>query len=497
MTTTEHVDVLIIGAGLSGIGMACHLRQHCPNKTFAIVERRRNIGGTWDLFRYPGVRSDSDMFTYAYSFRPWPGGEVLLEGASIRDYIEDTAQQYEVDQHIRFERKVLGAHWRSQQGLWTVQVLHEPSGQTQQYTCRFLVSCTGYFNYEQGYVPPFKGLEHFQGQVVHPQAWPEGLSVQGKRVVVIGSGATAISLVPALAAKAAHVTMLQRSPTYVASIPSTDAWVGWLRCFLSEASAYKVLRFRNAAMQRLLVICSKKYPALVKRFLLHAVKKRLDPAFDMKHFTPHYNPWDQRLCVVPDDDLFNVIRRGRASVETEHIASFVADGIRLENGQTLKADVVVTATGLSLQAMGGMQLQVDDRPIDLGQTLTYKSVMLGGLPNFGVVFGYTNATWTLKAELAARYLCRVLNHMDQGGYAQVVPDANGVENSQRPLFDLEAGYMKRAAAHFPKQGPQAPWTVKHSYWHDKRVLLSEPLEDGVLVFSTECVYSSGASSEFA
>lgn len=493
MTTIEHVDVLIIGAGLSGIGMACHLRQHCPNKTFAIVERRRNMGGTWDLFRYPGVRSDSDIYTYAYSFRPWQGEEVLLQGTRIREYIEDTAQQHEVDKHIRFESKVVSAHWRSQQGLWTVQVLHEPTGETQQYTCSFLVSCTGYFNYDHGYLPQFNGLEHFQGQVVHPQAWPEGLSVQGKRVVVIGSGATAVSLVPALAAQAAHVTMLQRSPSYVASIPSADAWVGWLRCFLSESTVYKLLRFRNAALQRMLVVLSKKYPNLVKWFLLRDVRKRLGSGFDMKHFTPSYNPWNQRLCVVPDGDLFKVIRRGRASVETGHIAHFVEDGICLENGQTLKADVVVTATGLSLQAMGGVQLHVDDSPIDFGKTLTYKSVMLGGVPNFGVLFGYTNATWTLKAELAAQYLCRVLNHMDQHGHTHVVPHVEGVENSLQPLFDLEAGYMKRAAEAFPKQGHQAPWTVKHSYWHDKRVLLLDPLEDGVLRFTAEGAHQSSGS----
>jgi monooxygenase len=483
MTTTEHVDVLIIGAGLSGIGMACHLRQRCPNKTFVILERRRHIGGTWDLFRYPGVRSDSDMYTYAYSFRPWSGGDVLLDGLSIRDYIEDTARHCEVEQHIRFESTVMRVHWCSQQRLWTVHVLHEPSGETQQYTCRFLVSCTGYFNYEHGYMPPFKGLENFHGQVVHPQAWPKGLSVQGKRVVVIGSGATAVSLVPALAATAVHVTMLQRSPTYIASIPSTDAWVPWLRCFLSEGTAYKVLRFRNAAFQRMLVLLSKKYPNLVKWFLLRGVRKQVGSGFDMKHFTPSYNPWDQRLCAVPDGDLFHVIRRGRASIETAHIECFVEDGVRLDNQQTLKADVVVSATGLSLLAMGGMQLQVDDTQLDFGKTITYKSVMLGGVPNFGVLFGYTNATWTLKAELAAQYLCRVLNHMDQLGHTQVVADVEGVENSQQPLFDLESGYMKRAAEQFPKQGFRAPWTVKHSYWHDKRVLLSDPLEDGVLRFS--------------
>lgn len=483
MASSNRVDVLIVGAGLSGIGMACHLRRHCPELSFLILEGRSQLGGTWDLFRYPGVRSDSDMFTYAYNFRPWLGDETVLDGARIAEYLDDTADAFDLKPHMLFQRKVVQADWCSANRQWFVQAKHASTGAVEQYSARFLVCCTGYFNYEQGHVPEFSGRQAFQGQWVHPQQWDANVQYAGKRVVVVGSGATAMTLVPALAEQAAHVTLLQRSPTYVASVPRATGGFSALRCFLSEQSVFRLVRKRNLLLQRWLVRLSKRYPSWVRWFLLRRVRQQVGAHVDMKHFTPSYNPWAQRLCVVPDGDLFHALRMGKASVVTDHIDAFDATGVRLKSGQHVAADVVVTATGLELLALGGMKLVVDGRDIDPGQTTAYKSVMLGDVPNFGVLFGYTNASWTLKVDLAAEYLCRVLKHMHQCGHSLVIPSMQGVPQGQKPLFDLDAGYMKRAADRFPKQGEHFPWQVVHDVEYDHNMLLKSSVEDGVLVFS--------------
>ncbi len=481
--SNSHVDVLIIGAGISGIGAACHIKQHCKGKTIQILERRNAIGGTWDLFRYPGIRSDSDMYTLGYSFKPWKGEKVLANGQEIREYVTEAAKDFQVTKDIQFGIKVTGAQWDSEAAQWTVQAVVEQTGETKVFTSRFLLGCTGYYNYDKGYLPEFKGIEQFKGKVVHPQHWPENLDYTGKKVVVIGSGATAITLVPAMADKAAHVTMLQRSPTYIASIPSVDPVSVMLKKFMPNSWVYSIGRARNIALQRLIFKLSKERPNAIKRLLLGATKARMGKNFDMKHFTPSYNPWDQRLCVVPDGDLFKALKKGEASIVTEHIDTFEAKGIRLKNGELLEADIVITATGLDLQILGGVGVEVDGRPIEIGDVLSYKGVMMSNIPNFAMVFGYTNASWTLKADLASEFVCRVINHMDQKGYATVVPDATGVSADGAPMFDLDAGYMKRAADRLPKQGPKAPWTIDNNYLADRPRLRKGEIEDGVLKFT--------------
>ncbi|MCQ8895783.1 NAD(P)/FAD-dependent oxidoreductase [Limnobacter humi] len=478
-----HVDVLIIGAGLSGIGAACHIKQNCKGKSIAILERRKAIGGTWDLFRYPGIRSDSDMFTLGYSFKPWKGEKVLANGDEIRNYVTEAAEEFGVTQDIHFGRKVVSAQWNSEQCQWTVEALDEESGKTEVFTSSFLLGCTGYYNYDQGYLPEFKGIQKFKGELVHPQKWTADIDYTGKRVVVIGSGATAITLVPAMSDKAAHVTMLQRSPTYIASIPSVDPVSSVLKKFMPDTLVYKIGRARNIGLQRLIFKLSKERPKAIKRLLLGATRLRMGKDFDMKHFTPSYNPWDQRLCVVPDGDLFKVLKQGKASIVTDHIDSFVENGIKLKSGQVLEADMVVTATGLDLQILGGMSLTVDGESLSPSQTMSYKGVMMSGIPNFGMVFGYTNASWTLKADLAAEYMCRLINHMESKGFSKVVPQAHGVDMNNTPMFDLEAGYMKRAADRLPKQGGKFPWTIENNYLADRPVLKKSKIEDEYLDFS--------------
>ncbi|HEX4842077.1 MAG TPA: NAD(P)/FAD-dependent oxidoreductase [Limnobacter sp.] len=478
-----HVDVLIIGAGLSGVGAACHIKQNCKGKTIKILERRKAIGGTWDLFRYPGIRSDSDMFTLGYSFKPWKGEKVLANGTEIRNYVTEAAKDHGVTKDIQFGLKVTSANWDSLANQWVVEGVIEETGEKQVYTANFLMGCTGYYNYDQGYSPEFPGIKNFKGTVVHPQFWPENLDYSGKRVVVIGSGATAITLVPAMADQADHVTMLQRSPTYIASIPSVDPVSVVLKKFMPDTWVYNLGRARNIALQRLIFKLSKERPNAIKRLLLGATRARMGKGFDMKHFTPSYNPWDQRLCVVPDGDLFKVLKKGKASIVTDHIDSFVKEGIKLKSGQVLEADIVVTATGLDLQILGGMGLTIDGKALNVGDVMSYKGVMMSDIPNFAMVFGYTNASWTLKADLASEFVCRVINHMDAKGYNRVVPNANGVSPEGSPLFDLEAGYMKRAADRLPKQGPVAPWTIENNYLADRPVLKKGKIEDGVLEFS--------------
>lgn len=474
-------DVLIIGAGLSGIGMACHLAMAHPSLRVGLLERRAAIGGTWDLFRYPGVRSDSDMFTFGYAFRPWHALDVMADGPSIRRYVIETAQQYGVDRRIHFGLKVVSSSWCSRERCWTVHALDEACGEPRDYRCRFLIVCTGYYNYDRGHLPSFSGEARFRGLRVHPQQWPEGLDYRGKHVVIIGSGATAVTLVPAMAVDAAHVTMLQRSPSYVLSLPRFDAISAVLQRFLPKSLVFRLARRRNIFLTRLIYKAARRWPGKVRTFLIAGVRRHLPAGADMRHFTPDYPPWDQRLCVVPDADLFEAIKRGKASVVTDRIATFTEQGIRLQSGEDLQADIIVTATGLEMQTLGGMTLQVDGEPRVMGELMTYKGVLLQDTPNFGCIFGYTNAPWTLKADLAARYLCRLLDYMARHGVQVVTPRAPPGERQDETIMDsLTSGYVQRGAPVLPRQGRDVPWRVLNNYERDCDMLLKQPVEDPAL-----------------
>ncbi|WP_237056930.1 flavin-containing monooxygenase [Microbulbifer sediminum] len=483
---TQHHDVLIIGAGLSGIGTACHLRQKSPDRDFAILERRDRIGGTWDLFRYPGIRSDSDMFSFGFSFRPWNGFKVLADGESIRRYISDTAGEYGVTDKIHFGVDLQEANWNSKLQRWELR--GEQRGAPVMYTSDFLISCTGYYDYRQGYLPPLPGIEQFGGQVIHPQQWPEDLDYTGKRIVVIGSGATAVTLVPALTDRAAHVTMLQRSPTYVLSVPAWDKISAVLEKFLPKSLVYRMARKRNIKLHRWIFKAARRWPTLTRRLMLRGVRRALGKNADMRHFSPDYLPWDQRLCAVPDGDLFEAIRSGLASVETDEIATFTADGIRLKSGKELAADIVITATGLKVQVLGGMDLQVDGQSVEINRRLTYKGVLMEGVPNMGWVFGYTNAAWTLKADLSADYLCRLLNHMQKEQQTVFMPvDREGCKDEESVMAALKSGYVQRADHLLPRQGTKYPWRLVNDYERDARILLESPIEDGILSFSSQAM----------
>jgi cation diffusion facilitator CzcD-associated flavoprotein CzcO len=473
----EHVDVLIVGAGLSGIGAACHLRRECPGKTFTILESRDAIGGTWDLFRYPGIRSDSDMFTLGYAFRPWTGAKAIADGDAIRRYIRETAHEYGVDEHIRFHHRVVGAGWSGEDARWTVQAHRADTDETVALTCSFLFVCSGYYRYDEGYTPQLAGADRFSGLIVHPQQWPDDLDYAGKRVVVIGSGATAVTLVPAIADEAEHVTMLQRSPGYILSLPSVDKIADALRRRLPARVAYPIVRWKNVLLGMLVFELSRRAPRLAKALLRKGVTAQLPEGYDVAtDFTPRYNPWDQRLCLVPDGDLFEAIRSGRASILTDRIDTFTEDGIRLASGKDLRADVVVTATGLNLLALGGMALTVDGAPVDLGRTVAYKGMMLSGVPNFAMTVGYTNASWTLKADLVSGYVCRLLGHLDRHGYHVCTPTAPASADLD-PIIDLQSGYVLRSVDALPKQGPAAPWRLHQNYPRDVLLLRHGPLED--------------------
>ncbi len=475
---TEHVDVLIVGAGLSGIGAAWHLRKRCPHRTFAILEGRDAIGGTWDLFRYPGIRSDSDMYTLGYSFKPWTNPRAIADGESILRYIRETAEENGIDRHIRFGHRVVRADWSSADARWTVEA--ERDGLPVRLTCSFLFVCSGYYRYSEGYTPEFDGLERFGGRVVHPQRWPEDLDYRGKRVVVIGSGATAVTLVPAMARDAAHVTMLQRSPTYVVSRPGSDAVADWLRARLPARWAYTLTRWKNVLIQLAFYKLARSRPEKVRRGLLARVREALGPDYDVAtHFTPKYQPWDQRLCLVPDDDLFAAIRSGAASVVTDRIRSFTEKGVLLESGRQLEADVVVTATGLVLELFGGMKVAVDGKDVDFSRTVSYKGMMYGGVPNFASAFGYTNASWTLKCDLTCEYVCRLLNHMQRSGAVQATPRAPE-QMETAPWLDFTSGYVVRAMDRFPRQGTRAPWRLYQNYARDLLLIRWSPIEDGTL-----------------
>lgn len=480
----QHFDVLIVGAGLSGIGTACHIQQAFPDKSLAILERRKNLGGTWDLFRYPGIRSDSDMFSFGYQFRPWNELKVLADGPAIRQYITDTAKEFQVDKKIHYGLKILQANWSGSERRWILDAIDESSGEKKQYSCDFFISCTGYYNHDAGYLPSFPGEEQFQGIKVHPQHWPEDLDYSGKKVVIIGSGATAVTLVPAMADKAAHVTMLQRSPSYIFSVPAYDKLSAILRRVLPESLVYRLARKRNITIQRLIYKVSKRWPGLARFRLLSGVRKQLGKGVDMRHFTPSYQPWDERICAVPDADLFEVLKAGKASVVTDTIKTFTRDGIALESGQELKADIIVTATGLNLQTCGGMDLLVDGEPRQLSKLMTYKGALLQDIPNMSFVFGYTNAPWTLKVDLTAHYLCRLFRYMRSHNLQVVTPraPAGEMQEHETVLGSLQSGYIKRGESILPRQGRSLPWRVLHDFERDRDMLLHAPLEDTALEF---------------
>lgn len=474
-------DVLIIGAGLSGIGAAVHLMRDCPDRSFAILEGRDAIGGTWDLFRYPGVRSDSDMYTLGYRFKPWKAAKVIADGPSIREYIHETAAEHDIEKHIRFGHKVVSADWDSGSARWTVTAARS-DGETVQMTCRFLYMCSGYYSYSEGYQPHWDGEAEFAGKIVHPQFWPQNLDYAGKKVVVIGSGATAVTLVPAMAEKAAHVTMLQRSPTWMVSRPSQDKIANVLKAFLPAQMAYDLVRWKNVTMGMWFYRQTREKPGKVKAELLRRLRKLLPEDYDMSHFSPSYNPWDQRLCLVPDDDLFDSIRSGTSSIVTDEIARFTPEGIALKSGKMIEADVIVTATGLKLEALGGMTVRVDGEVKRPADSLAYKGMMFSGIPNMAVSFGYINASWTLRSDLIAEYVCRLLNHMKAKQVDIAMPTPGPDVEAERPAMDLSSGYVQRGTDALPKSGNRAPWIVTASYKHDKQELKDGALDDD-MVFS--------------
>jgi cation diffusion facilitator CzcD-associated flavoprotein CzcO len=479
-----HVDVAIIGAGLSGIGAACHLQRRCPGRSFAILESRAAIGGTWDLFRYPGIRSDSDMFTLGYSFKPWEDARAIADGDSIRDYVREAASEHGLEPAIRFETKVLSADWSSSASRWTLQLERTDTHERSELSCSFLYGCTGYYSYEQGYTPDFAGTESFQGRIVHPQHWPEDLDYSDSKVVVIGSGATAVTLVPAMAERASHVTMLQRSPSYVLSLPGSDPIAKVLRRVLPKRTAYSLLRWKNVLMAMALFKLSRRSPELVRSLLRKGLERRLPDGYDIDtHFKPRYQPWDQRMCFVPDGDMFNALSEGSASIVTDRIETFTERGLKLASGRELEADVVVTATGLHLLAIGGIALSLDGREVDIGETVGYKGMMLSGIPNLALTLGYTNASWTLKGDLVAGYVCRLLNHMDEHGYRRCTPRAPDPALPRAPFLDLASGYVLRSLDELPTQGPRAPWRLYQSYPRDVMMLRYGSLEDEGIDFS--------------
>jgi cation diffusion facilitator CzcD-associated flavoprotein CzcO len=482
-TANELLDVLVIGAGLSGIGAGYHLQTKSPSRTYAILESRDAIGGTWDLFRYPGIRSDSDMHTLGFSFKPWKGAKAIADGPSILEYIRDTAREYGIDRKIRFGHRVISASWSSETSTWTVDVKKTATGEVVQLTCRFLLMCSGYYDYQAGYTPEFPGTERFGGRIVHPQKWTDDVEYAGKRVVVIGSGATAVTLVPELAKKAAHVTMLQRSPTYILSLPAVDVIAKLLERALPSDVAYGVTRWKNVALGMAMFNLSRRFPERVKKLMIGGVRKSLGPDADVEtHFTPSYDPWDQRLCLVPDGDLFEAVKTGRAEVVTDRIKTFDEAGLVLESGKKLAADLVVTATGLELLLLGDVKLTVDGAAIDVGKTLNYRGSMLSNGPNLAIALGYTNASWTLKADLVCEFVCRLLNHMEKRGQKKCIArPEHGMP--EEPLLDFSSGYVQRAISRLPKQGPKAPWRLYQNYLIDLLGFRYGKVEDGVIELS--------------
>ena len=499
--TTEHVDVLIVGAGLSGIGTAYYLQTRCPQKRYVILEGRKAIGGTWDLFRYPGVRSDSDMYTLGYSFRPWQDKKAIADGSLILGYIRETAAEFGIDRHIRFDHRLRRATWSSADALWTVEAVCGPEQEIARFTCNFLCMCTGYYDYVQGYTPQWPGLEQFTGRIVHPQQWPEDLDYAGKQIVVIGSGATAVTLTPALAEQAAHTTMLQRSPTYIVARPSEDATAQRLHKVVPGRLAYHLVRWKSILLGIYFYNLMRRRPEAAKQAIIRMTQKQLGPDYDVgTHFTPEYNPWDQRLCLAPDGDLFRAIVAGKVSVVTDQIETFTEKGIRLRSGQELAADIIVTATGLNMKLMSGVQLVVDEVPVDLAKTLSYKGMMFSDIPNLASTFGYVNASWTLKSELIGRYICRLLNYMDRHGYARCTPRQSDHLLAEDPVVPLTSGYVQRAVHTLPRQGSHKPWKMYQNYVRDLVSFRFNGVDDGTMEFTLRAegaLRQAGAATAYA
>jgi monooxygenase len=480
----EHVDVLIVGAGISGVGAACRLQQRCPDKTFAILEARGASGGTWDLFRFPGIRSDSDMFTLCYPFRPWSGAQAIVDGSSILDYIRQTAREHGIDQRIRFHHRVVAAKWSSTDARWTVDVERQDTGETVRLSCGFLFTCTGYFRYDQGYTPEFQGIERFGGEIVHPQFWTADIDHRAKRVIVIGSGATAVTLVPALAQGAAHVTMLQRSPSYIISLPAVDPIAGLLARVLPTRLAYPIVRWKNVMMALAVYGLSRHRPVAMRRLIRWLLERRLPPGYDIDtHFNPRYEPWDQRMCIVPDGDLFDAIGAGRVSVVTDRIETFTETGLALASGSELEADLIVTATGLKMVPLGGIRLNVDGSDVELPEALVYRGMLLSGVPNMAFAFGYTNQSWTLGADLTSEQVCALITHMDRRGYTQCTPRHPDPAIAGLPFAELTSGYIARALDEFPRQGSKDPWRRQQNYLRNRMSMRRAPIADAALEFA--------------
>ena len=485
MSAAEHFDVVVVGAGISGIGAGVHLGARCPDRSYVILEGRESLGGTWDLFRYPGIRSDSDMYTLGYSFKPWTNAKAIADGPSILEYLRETAREHDVEGKIRFRHRVERASWSSDEARWTVEARRTDTDEMVRFTCSFLFLCTGYYDYDRGYTPDFEGMEDFAGRIVHPQKWTPDVEYAGKRVVVIGSGATAVTLVPAMAEEAAHVTMLQRSPSWIIALPGQDPIANGLRRVLPAKLAYAITRWKNVFLQLAFFKFCRAFPRQATKLLLAGVRQHLGPDFDVeKHFVPRYDPWDQRLCLVPDSDLFRAIRKGRASVVTDEIDRFTPRGIRLRSGEEIEADVIVTATGLNLKVMGGLALSVDGSRVDVAERISYRGMMLSDVPNFAGASGYTNASWTLKTDLTCAYVCRVLNHMAEHGYRICVPRNTDPTLETEVAIPLQSGYVLRSIHEFPKQGSKRPWRVYQNYALDRLDLGFAAIDDGTLEFSS-------------
>jgi monooxygenase len=488
----EHFDVLVVGAGLSGIGAGYHLQDKAPNKTYAILEGRETSGGTWDLFRYPGIRSDSDMYTLGYSFKPWREAKAIADGPRILNYVRETAETYGIDKHIRYGHQVKRASWSSEDAVWTVEAEVGPDKTPVNLTCGFLFMCSGYYDYAGGYQPDFPGMASFKGPFIHPQHWPKDLDYKGKKVVVIGSGATAVTLVPAMAADAAHVTMLQRSPTYVVSRPAEDAMANKLREKLPAMLAYHIIRWRNVLGGMYFFNLARKKPEQVKKAIIDMVRQEMGPDYDVAtHFTPRYNPWDQRLCLVPDADLFDAIKAGKAEVVTDQIETFTQSGIKLASGRVLDADIIVSATGLKMQLLSGVEFTVDGARADLAKSMSYKGMMYSDVPNLASSFGYTNASWTLKCDLTCEYVCRILNYMDKRGIAYGVPRKTDPTLAEEPWLDFSSGYVQRALDQLPRQGSKRPWKLYQNYALDLMTLRFGAVDDGSMEFHRK---SAGAKA---
>ncbi|MBX7435429.1 NAD(P)/FAD-dependent oxidoreductase [Mycobacterium sp. Y57] len=497
-THPEHVDVLIVGAGISGLGAAYYLQKDHPERSYAILEGRAALGGTWDLFRYPGIRSDSDLHTFGYEFKPWRDDDAIASADKILDYLRETATENGIDAKIRYQHKVLGAAWSSTDARWTVDVERADTGELVQFSANWLFNAGGYYRYDQGYTPEFPGRDRFRGEIVHPQHWPEDLDYAGKKVVIIGSGATAVTLVPAMAPTAGHVTMLQRSPTYVMSVPGKDGFAITAQKLLGPERGYALARRKNILKQRGIYQFCQKFPNAARRLIRGLTAKDLPEGYPVdEHFNPTYNPWDQRLCAVPDGDLFKAISGGSASVVTDRIATFTETGILLESGRELEADIIITATGLNVQLLGGVTLTVDGRPVDVSDTVAYKAMMLSGVPNFAFSVGYTNSSWTLKVGLVCEHFCRLLSHMDAHGYDTVVPEFDDPTLTTLPLLNFSAGYIQRALDGMPRQASGGPWQVSMNYFHDVKQLREGSVADPSLHFGTSSPSSARRSAVVA